>query len=43
LEVIKKALERVLIKAKDKSENPNVRGNALYLLCKNYLEKNHDE
>ena len=43
LEVIEEALAKVLPKVKKKSENPNVRGNALYLLCKAYLEKNHDE
>ena len=43
LEVIEEALAKVLSKAKQKSENPNVRGNALYILCKNYLENNYDK
>jgi ParB family chromosome partitioning protein len=39
LEVIEEALARVLPQARDfNSINPNPRGNALYLLCKTYLE-----
>ncbi len=43
LEVIEEALARVMPKAKKKGENPNVRGNALYMLCKVYLEGTRDE
>ncbi len=43
LKVIEKALARVLPEAKKKGDNPNVRGNALYLLCKSYLKENADE
>jgi ParB family chromosome partitioning protein len=39
LEVIEEALARVMPQAgKTPGENPNPRGNALYLLCKTYLE-----
>jgi ParB family chromosome partitioning protein len=39
LEVIEKALAQVMPQAKDAAtDNPNPRGNALYLLCKGYLE-----
>ena len=39
LEVIKEALARVMPLARQgQEENPNARGNALYLLCKSYLE-----
>jgi ParB family chromosome partitioning protein len=39
LEVIEEALPRVLSQARNTdSTNPNPRGNALYLLCKSYLE-----
>lgn len=40
LEIIEKALAMLLPKAKKRGDNPNIRGNALYLLCKSYLEKN---
>ncbi|MGD0855965.1 MAG: ParB N-terminal domain-containing protein [Dehalococcoidia bacterium] len=43
LEVIEKALASVLPKAKKKGENPTVRGNALYLLCRSYLKENADD
>ncbi len=40
LEVVQEALEHKLPEArKAKEENPNSRGTALYLLCKDYLEK----
>jgi ParB family transcriptional regulator, chromosome partitioning protein len=39
LEVIEEALSRVMPQAgKTPGDNPNPRGNALYLLCKSYLE-----
>jgi ParB family chromosome partitioning protein len=39
LEVIEEALARVMPQAgKTPGDNPNPRGNALYLLCKSYLE-----
>jgi ParB family chromosome partitioning protein len=39
LEVIEEALARVMPQAgKTPADNPNPRGNALYLLCKHYLE-----
>jgi ParB family transcriptional regulator, chromosome partitioning protein len=39
LEVIEETLARVLPQARDANTgNPNPRGNALYLLCKSYLE-----
>jgi ParB family chromosome partitioning protein len=39
LEVIEEALARILPQARDaNTNNPNPRGNALYLLCKSYLE-----
>ena len=39
LEVIEEALARVMPQAgKTAGDNPNPRGNALYLLCKSYLE-----
>jgi len=42
LEIVEEALAKVLPKA-DKGKNPNARGNALYLLCKYYLERiGHD-
>ena len=44
-DMVEKALSQVLDVAKqEKGDNPNVRGNALYLLCKYYLEdRKHDE
>jgi ParB family chromosome partitioning protein len=39
LEIIEEALARVMPQARDANTgNPNPRGNALYLLCKSYLE-----
>ncbi len=39
LEVVEEALSRLLPQAKrSQGENPNARGTALYLLCKNHLE-----
>lgn len=39
LELVEEALTRVMAQAKEeKGENPNLRGTALYLLCKRYLE-----
>lgn len=39
LEVVEEALRRVIPQAKDlKGDNPNLRGTALYLLCKAFLE-----
>ena len=39
LEVIEKALAQVMPQAKDAAtDNPNLRGNALYILCQHYLE-----
>ena len=43
LKVIEKALAKMLPEVKKKGDNPNVRGNALYLLCKSYLKENADE
>ncbi len=43
LEIIQEALTRLMPEAKEKGDNPNVRGNALYLLSKFYLENNADE
>jgi len=38
-DIVEKALAQVLPVAKEeKGDNPNIRGNALYLLCKFYLE-----
>ena len=40
LEVVEEALSRVLPKAREqRGESPNVRGTAVYLLCKFYLER----
>ncbi len=40
LEVVQEAVSRILPKAKDDSfNNPNTRGNAIFLLCKFYLER----
>jgi len=40
LEIVEEALAMVIPKAKDdKSQNPNIRSTAFYLLCKFYLEK----
>ncbi len=39
MEVIEEALARVMLdSAEVDSGNPNLRGNALYWLCKSYLE-----
>jgi hypothetical protein len=39
LEIIEEALARMMPQAgRTLGDNPNPRGNALYLLCKNYLE-----
>jgi len=37
-EVVEEALERVVAGVTKAEENPNKRGNALYLLCRTYLE-----
>ncbi|MFC1873880.1 ParB/RepB/Spo0J family partition protein [Chloroflexota bacterium] len=40
LETVEEALARILPKAKDdKAESPNIRGTAMYMLCRFYLEK----
>ena len=40
LEVVEEALSRILPKAREqRGESPNVRGTAVYLLCKFYLER----
>ena len=40
LEVIKEALAKVVPRAKEeKSDSPNLRGTALYVLCRDFLEK----
>ena len=42
--IVEEALAQLLSAAKqEKSDNPNIRGNALYLLCKFYLENRKDE
>ncbi len=44
LETVDEALRRILPKAKNASfENPNNRGNAVFLLCKYYLERSEPE
>jgi ParB family chromosome partitioning protein len=44
LEVIEEALARVMPQAgKTPGDNPNPRGNALYLLCRSYLELTQEE
>ncbi|MFC1917203.1 ParB/RepB/Spo0J family partition protein [Chloroflexota bacterium] len=44
LELVEEAVSRVLPRAKDNSfDNPNNRGNAMFLLCKFYLENAKDE
>jgi ParB family chromosome partitioning protein len=44
LEVVEKALSRIMSKTKDSSfDNPNNRGNAIFLLCNYYLEREHLE
>ncbi|MGB7725043.1 MAG: ParB N-terminal domain-containing protein [Dehalococcoidales bacterium] len=43
-DTVEKALTQILPDAKqENNDNPNIRGNALYLLCKFYLEKRKDE
>jgi ParB family chromosome partitioning protein len=43
-DIVEEALAQVLPVAKqEKGDNPNIRGNALYLLCKFYLENRKDE
>ena len=44
LEIVEKAVSLVIHKAKaDGFDNPNIRGNAVFLLCKFYLEKRNTE
>jgi ParB family transcriptional regulator, chromosome partitioning protein len=44
LETVEEALSLILPKAKDaKSDNPNNRGNAIFLLCKFYLDRRQAE
>jgi ParB family chromosome partitioning protein len=44
LELVEEAVSRILPRAKDDSfDNPNQRGNAMFLLCKFYLENSKDE
>ena len=44
LELVEEAVSRILPKAKDNSfDNPNNRGNAVFLLCKFYLERAKEE
>lgn len=44
LELVEEAVSRVLPKAKDESfDNPSQRGNAMFLLCKYYLENAKEE
>ena len=43
IEVVEKALSQIMPKAKDAAfNNPNVRGNAIFLLCKFYLERSQE-
>ena len=43
-EVVEKVLNRFTSQAQERlHENPNVRGTSIYLLCLNYLERNHIE
>jgi len=40
METVEEALSLILPKAKDEGfDNPNTRGNAIFLLCKFYLER----
>ena len=44
LELVEEAVSRILPKAKDDSfDNPNTRGNAIFLLCRFYLENVKEE
>lgn len=44
IDIVEKALVQILPAAKqEKLDNPNIRGTALYLLCKFYLENKKDE
>ena len=44
LETVQEAVSRILPRAKDALfENPNARGNAVFLLCKFYLERSKPE
>jgi ParB family transcriptional regulator, chromosome partitioning protein len=44
LDTVEEALSLILPKAKDaKSDNPNNRGNAMFLLCKFYLDRRQSE
>jgi ParB family chromosome partitioning protein len=44
LETVEEAVSLVIHKAKeDGFDNPNTRGNAIFLLCKFYLERNESE
>ena len=42
LEVVQQAMERVKVGATKNGDNPNERGNALYILCLSYLEKEEE-
>jgi len=40
LDTVQQALDKFLFKANQlQNDNPNIRGNALYLLCQEYLER----
>ena len=39
LETVQEAVNLILPKAKEEMDNPNTRGNAIFLLCKFYLER----
>ncbi len=44
LETVEKAISLVMHKAKeDEFNNPNVRGNAMFLICKFYMERRDPE
>ena len=42
MEVVEEALRRMVPRARELHESPNIRGTAVYLLCKFYLENTED-
>jgi len=43
LATVEKALTQILERIQAQEDNPNLRGNALYFLCKNYLDKENQK